>query len=57
LLFVPLSRARARARALSLSLSLSPSACDAGMPGMENVKVFGRDDMDRMLKDKGKFDL
>jgi len=23
------------------------------MPGMENVKVFGRDDMDRMLKDGG----
>ena len=38
-------------------LSLMLSACDAGMPGMENVKVFGREDMDRMLKDKGKFDL
>jgi len=28
-----------------------------GMPGMENIKVFGRDDMDKMMKDKGKYEL
>jgi hypothetical protein len=22
-----------------------------GMPGMENIKVFGRDDIDKMMKD------
>jgi len=28
-----------------------------GMPGMENIKVFGRDDMDKMMNDKGKYEL
>ena len=29
----------------------------AGMPGMENIKVFGREDMDKMMKDKGKYEF
>jgi len=24
---------------------------------MENIKMFGRDDLDKMMKEKGKFEL